>query len=293
MTRVLIIGASGFVGKKTFSVMRSAGFEVFGTGNSRVSEGFLKLDCNNKDQIKEIFDKVKPEVVIDSHGLVSPDQCEKNKEEAYKVNVDGTRNLVEASRAAGSKFVYISTDYVFDRKDKIYREMDLVNPLNIYGKTKAEAERIVLAYPNSLVLRVSTIYGYNDKNDKSNFAKFVYMALKEGKQIRCITDQWTCPTFIDDIAASIIILLDKNRTGIYHVVAPEFLSRYDFAMKVAEVFGLDSKSISPAKTADMNFIALRPLMLNLSVKKLESEGLKTSNCLEGLRTMKRQMEVKI
>jgi len=293
MKKVLVVGASGFLGKKIASRMRSEGLSVVGTGFSAAGSDAIRLDTRARSEIEEIIKNVAPDVVVDAHGMTSVDQCEKNPEEAHAINVDGTGNLSAAAAAHGAKYVYISTDYVFDgRSGEKYTETTPKNPINVYGKTKDKAEKVVMKHiPDALILRTSSIYGFNDKDDKSNFAKFVYTSLKAGKEVRCVTDQFTCPALIDDIAEAVIVLLRKKKLGIYHVVGSEFLSRHDFAVNVANVFGLDANLIKLASTSEMNFAAPRPLHLDLSTAKLQSEGLKTSGSLEGLRTMKRQMNL--
>ncbi len=291
--KVLLIGATGFLGKKIFSVL-SKEYEVFGTGRGKVSEKIIPYDRKSKEQTRKLVEDVKPDIVIDANGISDMDFCEKNPEEAFAVNVEGTKHLIEEINRTGAKFVFISTDAVFDGKSpNPYTENDNQSPINIYGKTKEESENLIMQKcPSALILRVSSLYGFNDSSDSACFPIFVINNLKQKKEVKAVVDWNTCPTLIDDVAYAIMGLLKMNKSGIYNVVGVSCVSRYQFALDTAKIFGLDTGLIKPAKTSEMNFAAAKPLNLKLSTRKLGSEGLKTLTHLEGLMQMKKQMELR-
>jgi len=161
--RVLIIGASGFLGSKLFSAL-SVESDVIGTFFSRPALGLVYLNIQDKKQVSKLINKYNPHVIIACGGMTRPDECEKNQKRAYDVNVKGMNNLVECSKG---KIIYISTDYVFSGEKGPYCEHDDPHPINYYGWTKYEAEKIVLKTDdNNLVLRVSGLYGYNERNNE-------------------------------------------------------------------------------------------------------------------------------
>ncbi len=291
--KVLLIGATGFLGKKILSVLPKE-YEVFGTGHGKVSEKIIPYDRKSKEQTRKLVEDLKPEIVIDANGITDMDFCEKNPEEAFAVNVEGTKHLIEEINRTGAKFVFISTDAVFDGKSpNAYTENDNQNPINIYGKTKAESEKLIMQKcPSALILRVSSLYGFNDSKDSACFPIFVINNLKRKKEVKAVEDWNTCPTLIDDIASVMMNLLKTNKSGIYNVVGASCVSRYQFALDTAKIFGLDTGLIKPAKTSEMNFAAAKPLNLKMSTRKLDSEGLKTLTHLEGLMQMKKQMELR-
>ena len=131
---------------------------------------FVKLDISGKEQVEEAFKTIKPDVVVHAATLTDVDKCELNKELAWKVNVEGTRNIVEAAKNAGSFLVYISTDYVFSGDKGNYKETDKPGPINYYGLTKLKAEEIVQTQKEYFIGRPSVIYGSTPAAGKVNFA---------------------------------------------------------------------------------------------------------------------------
>lgn len=293
MTRILIIGVTGFLGKKLASVLTAMGHEVVGTGNRSATGEILPYDRKKSEQSEVLMQRTQPDVVIDANGITSMEDCEKMPEDAFAINVEGTKHLLNAAKKRGAKFVFISTDAVFSGDSKKeYMEEDTPRPVSVYGKTKATAEELILREdPEALILRVSTLYGFNDPEEKMHFAKYVYMNLKNGKSIKIVDDWHTCPALIDDVAEVLENILAKKKHGIFHVVGPRCLTRYEFSVAVANTFGLDSRLIIPVKTEEMHYLAKRPLFSNLSTRKLQKEGLKTLDPEEGLARMRRQMGV--
>ena len=269
---ILIIGGSGQVGSnliKSFSKSEhQSNFQVFATYNQHKTEGLDFLDITDKNSIRKIFEKYKPNIVIQTSALTYVEQCEEDKELANKINVIGIQNVVDLCKEFNSKMVYISTDYVFDGKNGPFSEDDTPNPLNHYGKTKLEAEKIVKTLKNFLVIRSAWI---NDINSKSkNFVMQVIHSVNTGKVMRVANDQFGHPTLASNLAEIIIelIMLDKN--GVYHVAGSSYVSRYNQALEVTKAFGLDSSLIKSVTTEELNLKATRPLNVNLNLEKIKS-----------------------
>lgn len=286
--KLLVLGASGFLGEKIMKLL-SKKYSVKGTYFSKKKKGLKKLNLLDKKAVLLSLKKEKPSAVLLPGGITNVDLCEKEKKQAYDVNVSGVRNVVEACKQAGCKLVYYSTDYVFDGSGKLYSESDAVNPLSYYAKTKLLGEKIVQGYENSLILRVAVLYGYNSPQDKNNFFKFVYSSLKQGKKIKVFADQFAAPTLIDDIALATAELLEKNSKGIFHVCGSERISRAEFAEKIAEVFGLDPSLLEKIPSTEFRQLAARPMDSSMSISRLQKEGIKMSSIKEGLLKVKEQM----
>jgi dTDP-4-dehydrorhamnose reductase len=288
--KILVIGAAGFVGEKLYNIL-SKDFEVIGTYYAEKKYNFKYLDMSNRESVIKLISKTKPHVVIHTAGITNVDFFEENPNEIKRVNIQGIKNIIEGCLKTNSKLICISSDYVFDGEKGNYIEEDKPNPISAYGKAKLEEEELVKnSGLNYLILRIAVPYGYNSLSDKQTFEKWVINNLKNNKEIKVIDDQYNTPTLIDDIANAAKRLIELNRTGIYHVTGSERISRYDFALKVAEIFNLDKKLIKKVKTKDLNWKAKRPKDSSLNIDKLKKLGIKMSNINEGLSKMKKQME---
>ncbi len=289
--KILIVGASGFLGKKFIKILGEKN-EVYGTYHKRKVEGFFHLERANAEDVDMLVGKINPDVVIDANGMSSMDGCEVDLEGNWKSNVEGTKNIAIVCEKLRKKFVFISTDAVFDgtKSDK-YKENSERRAINYYSEAKIAAEKFIESnLKDFLILRPSTLYGYNGIKEETGFANFVFSNLSDGKEINIVTDQFACPTLIDDVAIAIEKLLEKNQRGIFHIVGSECLSKYDFAMKIAEIFSFEKNKIKPSLLKEIKFEALRSKHLNLSIEKIKSLGISMRNIDEGVREMKKQME---
>jgi dTDP-4-dehydrorhamnose reductase len=282
--KALIIGA-GFLGKKIQSVFSHAGFDISATTLS--GKNSIQLDITKKECVESVLSKEEPFLVILAGGLAGVDYCEKNPEQAMKVNAQGTRNVAQACSSIGAEFFFVSTDYVFDGKKGNYSEGDSTNPINAYGESKLAGEKAVqqeLSPKEYLIMRVSTLYGYNSENDKNTFVRFAVRQLREGKEVLA-APQITAPTLIDDAANALLEFHKKNCSGIYHVSGKDALSRSEQARKIAEVFSLSPEPIKEVKTIP-GWTAARPSNSSFSLKKALSEGIHLSTFEEGLKKLR-------
>jgi len=300
--KFFIIGGSGLLGYKIVKLAAEK-HETFFTYNFRqVSvEGAtaIKMDKCNRTETFDIIRKVKPDVVIDTAALHNVDYCETHPEEAWKVNVEGTKNIVDACKEINAKIIFVSTDYVFDGKKGFYNEEDSPNPLNYYAKTKLEAEKIVKeAGIPFIVARPSVIYGWNPSETKGlksssgksmNFVIWTLMKLKNKEKIKIVTDQYSSPTLADNLAEALVTMALSDKQGVYHTAGKTCLNRYDFALKIAEIFGMDRNLIAPVTSDVFKQIAKRPKKCCLDVSKAERDfKIKFLTVDEGLLKMKVQ-----
>ena len=304
--KLLVIGGSGLLGYKV-AKMASNEHETFLTYNYRSIqvEGCtaLKLDKCDRKAVFELLEKIKPDVVIDTAALHNVDYCETHPEEAWKVNVEGTRNVAEACKKIGAKIIFISTDYVFDGTKGYYTEEDTPNPLSYYAKTKLEAEKTIQSLDvNYIIARPSVIYGWNpnevsglkSSSGKSvNFVVWALQKLEKGEEIKAVTDQYSSPTLADNLAEALLVMASSEKQGIYHTAGKDCVNRYEFTLKIAEVFGLDKSLIKPVTSEIFKQVAKRPKKCCLDVSKAEKDfGIRFLTVEEGLKLMKNQKESK-
>ena len=269
MKKVLITGAGGQLG----SSMELEDFIMITTSrfhNDAVESPTIDadLDITNEYQVKTIIAENDPDIIVHLAAMTNVDGCELNPDQAYEVNVRGTVNLLNHFNG---KFVLLSTDYVFDGNEGPYSENDTVNPKNVYGKTKLEAERKVREFSADwLILRTNVVWNIGGKY-KASFVDWLVEELDEGNQVRIVTDQWNNPTHTEDLDCVINELLKHDASGLYHYGSAEVLNRYDFARLIANIYNLDENLIKPIMTQELNQLAKRPLKSGLKTNKIERD----------------------
>ncbi|MCL4372530.1 SDR family oxidoreductase [Candidatus Parvarchaeota archaeon] len=259
--KILVLGGSGFVGyylAKHFNATSVSAHQ---------KEGYVKLDITNKEEVSEVLNKIKPELIINSAAIADVDLCEKEKETAMLVNGYAVGWLSSLSKEIGAKFVQISTDYVFDGLTGNYTEEDNPNPINEYGKSKLIGEENSLKN-DAIVLRIEMPYGINIAKNKNVFFESVINNLKEGKTVNAAVDQIISPTFVEDIPKAVEVLVEKGANGIFHLASKEHFSRFEFVNIIADVFNFDKTFIKPVKLADFKMLAKRPKNTFLNTEKI-------------------------
>ena len=287
--KLLITGASGLYGSKLAKLALAKGIEVYSSDIQSLSVygNFVKLDISEKHQVEEAFKTIKPDVVVHAATLTDVDKCETNKELAWKVNVEGTKNIVEAAQSAGSFLIYISTDYVFSGEKGNYKETDKPDPINYYGLTKLKAEEIVQTQSEYFIARPSVIYGSTPAAGKVNFALWLIETLRKGERVKIVTDQWNTPTLNTNLAEMTLEVAERRLTGIYHLCGATRVSRFEFAAQIAEAFGLDMGLIDKVVSSQFTWPAKRPADSSLDTSKaqkaLRCKPLTMDRSLEQLR----------
>ncbi|MCJ7631866.1 dTDP-4-dehydrorhamnose reductase [Candidatus Bathyarchaeota archaeon] len=251
----------------------------------------LKLDITDAIEVLNLLGKLKPDAVVHTASETNVDKCEIEKEQAWKINVEGTRNIAEACQEVNAKLVYISTDYVFDGEKGLYDEEDKPNPVNYYGLTKLEGEKQVIEHcENYAILRTSVLYGWHPW--KQNFATWIINKLRQQQEITVVEDHYNTPTLADNLAEIAVEAAKRDLRGLYHASGCERISRYEFAKQIAKTFDLNSDLIEPVKMSQITaWIAKRPKDSSLNTGKIQKQ-LKTKplNITEGLNKMKQELE---
>ncbi len=288
--RILIIGASGFVGGQLFHDFAKH-HDVFGTYCHAPQSHLLFLDITDKASVEHLLSTLKPEVVVQPAAQPWVDFCEQQQEESYKINVQGALQNIDWCAAHQKRYVFLSTDYVFDGTNGPYAEDASCNPLNVYGKHKLLVEQYVQKTLGSLglIVRTTTVFGW-EAAGKNFVAKFI-KALQEGKPFTVPNDQYATPTYVGDISHAIIALIEAQKSGIYHAAGPEYLSRVAFAEIVADVFSLPKTLINGISTKKLQQAARRPLAGGLKTTKIERElGIHFQSPRQALSFMKDKKE---
>ena len=274
MKSILIIGGSGLVGSSLVK-LASDNMKVFFTFcNSPVQIAntksfFIDLLDGEESSICDLIKSLSPDIVVNTVALQSVDDCELNHKIADRLHVESTKEIAAACLESSSKLIHFSSNFVFDGKKGCYREDDLCNPISYYGKTRLEAEKIVLdSSLNNVILRTTVIYGWH-KNSK--FTNFVLQRLKNGTKIEAYTDQYGNPTLADDLAKCIIKIISKDTNGLFHAVGSTCVNRYEFALDIANTFGFDRNLIVPVTSDQKSQTALRPQNGCLDTSKIKNE----------------------
>ena len=226
------------------------------------------------------------------------DYCEQFEDEAYDVNVNGTKNIANIAQQIGCKFIHISSDAIFSGNNK-HVEEDRPNPINTYGKTKLESEKIASKVSNHLILRPSVLFGWMPMNniqtrDKSikpmNFALWVIRKLFEKQKLSIVDDQFNTPTLADNLSENIIKMITNDVQGIFHATGLSCINRLDFSRKLAQRFGYSKNLISPCSSTELKQIAKRPNQSCLNCDKIIKKGMNLLEIDQSIKIMYDQIK---
>lgn len=273
MSRFLVTGASGLLGKSVIRALSSEGATV-GIRLRSQDDRNQVVDVTSTDQVGKFFASHSFDVCV--HCAADPNikSCEDDPQHARLLNVEGARNIVVACARHNVRLVHISTDYIFaGTQQGGYGEDDPPSPLQVYGKTKAQAEKIVREYPNTLILRMPILYGYNDPGDKPTWPVETAMKLKAGKEVLADDTETRQPTLIDDVAEIIGKLVKQRVTGIIHVAPDQGTTKLEWGKAIAGLLGVADTAVIKAPSGTGG--PLRPISSWLKNERLKSLGIKT------------------
>jgi dTDP-4-dehydrorhamnose reductase len=286
--RILVTGASGLLGVN-LALEAAENHTVFGLVNRQPLQTdrfqVIQEDLLRPGAIEKVLDLTQPDWVIHCAALAIVDACEADPEKVRKVNTEIPTRLAEHVSKSGARLLHISTDAVFDGETGNYREEDSPNPLSVYARTKLEAEKAVRdVNPNALIARVNFV-GWSVNGNRS-LSEFFFNNLQIGKSVMGFTDVFFCPLLANDLAHLLLKMLVKKMSGLYHVVSRENISKYEFALRLAERFKLRKELIIPTPVAESGLKAARSPYLTLNTDRLRTdlgEDLPDiQSCLDGL-----------
>ncbi|HBS88510.1 MAG: NAD(P)-dependent oxidoreductase [Bacteroidetes bacterium GWF2_38_335] len=298
MKTILITGSNGLTGQKLIQLLKNQPeINLVATSKSpdRFPDNtgyiFETLDITNFSECDYIISKYKPEVLINASGATNADECEADHVMAMEINLNGVKNLVKCCNKYQAQLIHLSTDFVFDGVKGMYSESDTPNPVSFYGYSKLAGEEYVLENAVSkAVVRTVLVYGLNKNMVRSNIVLWVKNNLEQGNAIKVVDDQFRTPTYAEDLALGCLLVAENNAQGIFHISGPQYLSIYEMALKVAEVFNLDKALISPVSSISLNEKAKRPPRTGFDITKARIElGYNPVSFDEGLKLFKEQL----
>lgn len=295
--RILITGSNGMLGQRVVQFYASKeNVDLLATSveDKSVTDlvEYIPSDIKNRESIKKLIYDYCPDFIVHTAAFTNVDLSEKLREEAWKINVKGVEYISEVARAIDAHIIHISTDYIFDGRNGPYDENATPVPIGYYGRTKLASENALrISGTFFTILRTNVLYGIAP-NSRPDFVRWVVKSLSDDQEIRIVKDQIGNPTFIDDLVQAINKIIEFRKTGVYNIGGKEFLSRYDFTLRIADFFGLDKRLITPITTEELNQPARRPLKSGLLILKAETElGYKPHTITESLSAMKKELEL--
>jgi dTDP-4-dehydrorhamnose reductase len=271
--KLLLTGVSGLLGINFAQEMMNE-HEIIGVDRGKLTQApfkILKYDLLEKGAVESILDQARPDWVVNCAALADLDICENDPDLAKRLNTDLPRQLARASRQRSIPFTHISTDAVFDgQKDGFYSEEDPPNPAGVYSKTKFDGEWAVLTeHPHAIVARVN-FYGWSLSGRRS-LAEFFYNNLTHNKSMSGFTDVLFCPMLVNDTARTLMKMFNRGLKGLYHLVGPQAMSKYQFGVEVARRFNMRESDITPKSVSFSGLVAKRSNNLWLSTRKLSTD----------------------
>lgn len=294
--KVLITGANGLLGQHLVKMLiESTDYKINATGkgvsrlpvDSSNRYKYVSLDITDGVEVNTFIAQNDPDIIIHTAAITQVDDCEKDPVHCWNTNVTATRFLMGAAEMIDAKFIYISTDFVFDGEAGPYIESDIPAPVNYYGSSKLGAEKSVIEAKLSwCIIRTVLVYGNILVGNRNNMVSWVQNNLSQGKSIQVVSDQLRTPTYVEDLAKGILLVIQKKAIGIYHISGDELMSPYDMALATAEYLHLDKNLIEKVDAAIFKQAGKRPAKTGFVIDKAKNElGFKPLTFKEGLKKM--------
>jgi dTDP-4-dehydrorhamnose reductase len=288
---VIITGGAGLLGLNWGYYLPDRYTPVLGLHSRQIRPKGIdaqSLSLDSTERFLADIDGLDPALVIHAAGLTSIERCEKDPALARYVNVELTRHVCEACKKLQIPMVHISTDNLFDGTTPMVDESHTVNPVNMYGKTKANAEQEILSSYSDVIIVRTNFYGSGPVY-KPSFSDTIIGTLRKGGTLSLFEDVYYTPILMSDLIHATHDLLDQGYRGVFHIVGDERLSKLEFGYKIAKQFKLDQKLIHVGKLADIPNLTKRPFDMSLSNKKTcKALGKKIGSVNEQLATLSNQ-----
>ena len=270
--KILVTGASGLLGLN-LSLQMHGTHEIIGVDRAKLANtpfDLIKLDLLDLGALPKLLSESKPDALIHCAANAFVDACELHPDSTATLNAVLPGHLAKLCVERDIQFLHISTDAVFDgTKEGIYNEDDKPNPLGVYAQTKLDGEIAVLAAnPKAAIARVN-FFGWSLSGTRS-LAEFFVNNLGAGNNVNGFDDVYFCPMFVGDLADTLVGMLEKSLSGMYHVVGSRAITKYEFGQAIANQFGFDASLINPISVSDAGLKAKRSQNLRLSINKLST-----------------------
>ncbi|MFK9094224.1 dTDP-4-dehydrorhamnose reductase [Bacillus salipaludis] len=260
--KVLVTGYGGQLGYDVVKEGTESGLEMIGTTSG-------DLNITDENRVSEYIHKLKPDAIIHCAAYTAVDKAEDDQESCYDVNVNGTKYLATAAKEVNAKFVYISTDYVFDGEGEMpFSENTTPNPIGYYGETKYKGEQIVQSFLDDyFIVRISWVFGING----NNFIKTMLRLSETRDELNVVGDQYGSPTYTFDLSRLLINMVQTDRYGVYHATNEGFCTWSEFAAEILKLSNREVK-VNAISTEEYPTRAVRPKNSRMSKEKLISNG---------------------
>lgn len=277
--KILLTGANGFVGAWLSREMIQAGYELMATGSGVCRLPFSdhphfqyrEMELKDGMAIEAVCSEFQPDLIVHSGAMSRPDACELNRELAFAVNVTATNFLLKQARIFKSRFIFLSSDFVFDGKNDPYGEADIPSPVNYYGQTKYEAEKLVMDHSDGwAIVRTILVYG-KPIIPRSYLLNIVEDKLKKREEYRLVNDQFRTPTYVGDLVAGIMEIIQRKAAGIFHLSGEEKMTPYEMGIEMARMLGLDTGLLIPVTAQTFKEPAQRPASTSFLLEKAKGE----------------------
>ena len=285
--RVLIIGASGFIGRHLMRrLSETRRHEIFATYRSRApmddGNSWRRVELTDAAGLEQVFQSARPDVVVHLAAIADLRTAEREPETATAVNVTATSTIARLSDLHRAKLVFVSTEYVFSGERGYYREDDTPSPTTHYGRTKWQAEQEVAKLAARWnILRTSIVYGWTAPGQR-NFVPWLIESLQSGHPYQGSTDVYRTPIFVGHLTDGIAALVEGDYPGIHHVAGSDWVSMYDFATAIANAFDLDRKLVVPVEAASESLSGAVGQDASGAVRSLDALGL---DCTKTMATL--------
>lgn len=298
MQKILITGANGLLGQKLVELLvQQPDVQLIATAKGPNRQSFtqgyqyLTLDITNRQNIDEVIDQTKPDVLIHTAAMTNVDQCESERDLCWEMNVKALEYLVAACERHQVHLIHLSTDFIFDGENGPYHEDATAKPISYYGESKLAAEHIVqqAGCPWSIA-RTVLVYGIVNDMSRSNIILWVKKSLEEGKTIKVVTDQFRTPTLAEDLAMGCWLIAQQHALGIFNISGKDFLTPYEMALQTADFFKLDKSLIQSADSSTFSQPARRPPRTGFIIDKaINVLGYKPHSFMEGIALLATQI----
>ncbi|MDF2448678.1 MAG: dTDP-4-dehydrorhamnose reductase [Bacteroidota bacterium] len=305
MQKILITGSNGLLGQKlVYKLKADSNVTLIATarGDNRlvdkVGYTYEPLDITDLSQVKTIFSRYMPDIIINTAAMTNVDACETEQESCWLLNVTAVENqlsvlegLMQEHSEYNPHFIHLSTDFIFDGTHGPLDENEQPHPLSYYAESKLAAEKIVQSSKlNWAIARTVLVYGIVDNMSRSNIVLWVKQNLEQGKTINVVDDQFRTPTLAEDLADGCILIARKKAKGIYNISGKDFLSILEIAHLVADYYKLDKTLIKASKSSDIKQPAKRPPITGFIIDKAIRElGYQPHSFTEGIRFLEEQL----
>ncbi len=226
------------------------------------------IDFSSEESLIKQLEEVRPSVVVHTAGLTSVEKCENNPELAYYINVELSKMVAKATKFLDIPMVHISTDHLFEGTSSYMSELELTNGINVYGKTKALAEKHVGEINSESLIIRSNFYGWGTSYRKS-FSDHIINSLRNNQELNLFDDVHYTPILAEYLIQTVHDLLERRVKGTYNVVSDDRISKYEFGILIADEFELDKSLIHRASLASQLNLVRRPADMSLSNRKVK------------------------